>query len=170
MADKSGSPVFQRAIIVLPDSPAEMESVFVEKLRGKRYKVATIPFFAYNISLGDVVECRPDDEGIGLFVESVLSKSGNKTFRIAFDGDRGIDDPQGRRFRDFLDSHGLLYEIFPPVVFSVNVPVGFDVEALVKKLDSMLESVPDFRWELGDPDPEVNWDGSEIESMPPRGG
>lgn len=145
-----------------------MESVFVEKLRGKRYKVATIPFFAYNISFGDVVECRPDEEGIGLFVERVLAKSGNKTLRIAFDGDKGLDDPQGCRFREFLDDNGLLYEIFPPVVFSVNVPVGHDTDALVKKLDSMLGSVPHFRWEFGDPDPEVNWDGSEIEPGPPR--
>jgi hypothetical protein len=149
-----------RAVVPLQD-PADAESIFVARLRGRRYRCLSIPFWAYNLSLGDVIECRPDDDGEGLLVERVLSKSGNRTVRAGFKGPQAAQHPEGRRFRAWLGERHFGHEFWPPNLFAVNVPSA----AAYRQLTERLRQIPpaaEMIWEDGDPQPGVALDGSDI--------
>lgn len=141
--------------------PPKMENILVRKLRGNRYETLTIPFFAYNLSLGDVVECNPDEEGNGLFVEKVLKKSGNRTVRAGFTGHGYLEHPEGQKLRQYLRDHGLRHEIFKPALVAINVPPDFDYDDLVTRLNAMPKDAG-MEWEDGDPQPERQLDGSRV--------
>jgi len=141
--------------------PPKMENIWVRKLRGPRYENLTVPFFAYNLSLGDIVECRPDEDGIGLFIEKVLKKSGNRTVRVGFVGEGYLDHPEGVKLRKYLRKHGLRYEIFKPALLAINVPPDFDYDALAARLNAVPKDAG-MEWEDGDPQPNRNLDGSRV--------
>ena len=141
--------------------PPKMENIWVQKASGKRYETLTIPFFAYNLSRGDIVECRPDEDGIGLFVEKVLKKSGNRTVRVGFTGTGYLDHPEAVKLRNYLREHGLRYEIFKPALLAINVPSQADYDALVAQLNAVSKAAG-MEWEDGDPQPERNMDGSPM--------
>ena len=148
-----------RAVLPLRD-PADAESIFVARLRGHRYRCLSIPFWAYNLSLDDIIECRPDDDGEGLLVERVLGKSGNRTVRVGFTGPQRARHPETQHFRAWLDEHRFGYELAPPNLFAVNIPTP----AAYQQVTERLRQIPpgaDMIWEDGDPQPGVALDGSD---------
>src|SRR5215813_11870621 len=94
--------------------PPKVENILVQKLRGKRYEVQTIPFFAYNLSFGDFVECAPGEDDIGLCIEKVVKRSGNRTIRVGFIGKGNLDHPEAKKFRAYLRECDLRSEVFKP--------------------------------------------------------
>jgi len=148
-----------RALVVLYAGKS-VESIWVRKIRGKQYEVCSIPFFAYNMSLGDTVLCGPDEDGEGFFVERVLKKSGNRTIRVAFKAPEGGKHPEAIKFKRFLQRHHLEYDYNDIRVFSINVPS----EEVYEKLQARLQKIPESAqmvWEDGDPQPGVNLDGTD---------
>jgi len=145
------------ATLVLAGSK-KVENILVRRKRAPRWENLTIPFFAYNLSLGDIVECHPDEEGIGLFVEKVLRKSGNRTVRVGFAVDGYLDHPEGLKLKKYLRAHGLRFEIFKPALIAINVPPDFDYDVLASRLNAIHRSAS-IEWEDGDPQPARNLDG-----------
>lgn len=160
MGPKTNEPV--RAIVVLYEGET-VESIWVKKIRGKRYEVCTIPYFAYNLSLGDIVQCGPDEDGIGLFVEQVLKKSSNRTVRVGFRADEGGRHPEAKRFKRFLQRHDIEYDYDDVALFSMSVPSDEVYAKLQKQLKKISEDAQ-MIWEDGDPQPERYLDGTEKES------
>ena len=145
------------AILVLHGG-RDVENILVEKKKGRVYRVRTIPFWAYNLSFGDLVECRPDEDGEGLFIKRVTKKSGNRTVRVAFQGKGGVSCPEGVKLRRHLKGHKLAYEVFKPAMVAINVP-----SAAYDRLCDYLEKIPKSAKmiaEDGDPQPNRNLDGS----------
>jgi hypothetical protein len=72
-------------MVELPDPgpPNRMEQLWSRQLGPNRFEVCCIPFFAYDLALGDIVEtsAKPDFEFI---VERVLVPSGRYVFRVWF--------------------------------------------------------------------------------------
>lgn len=154
---KSNEP--ERALVVLHGGRS-VESIWVRKTRGKQYEVCTIPFFAYNLSLGDTVHCGSDEDGEGIFVERVLKKSGNRTVRVAFKAIEGGRHPEAIKFKRFLQRHRMEHDYNDIRVFSINVPS----EEVYEKLQTRLKKMPQSAqmvWEDGDPQPGVNLDGTD---------
>ncbi len=58
------------------------EELWARQMSDERFEICCIPFFIYDIHLGDVVRIRPRD-GKNL-VEGVLTPSGHHTFRVWF--------------------------------------------------------------------------------------
>ena len=148
-----------RAFVVLYGGKS-VESFWVKKIRGRQYEVCTIPFFAYNVSLGDIVRCAPDEDGEGLFVERVLKKSGNRTVRIAFKAVEGGRHPEALKFRQWLQRNKHDFDYNDIRLFSINVPsdeVYARIQARLKKINESAQMV----WEDGDPQPGVNLDGTD---------
>jgi hypothetical protein len=161
MRTLSGGRGAVRAVLPLQD-PADCESLFVTRLSGypHRYRCLSIPFWAYNLSLDDIVECRPGADGEGLFVERVPGKSGNRTVRVGFKGPQRARHPQPRHFRAWLDERQFGYEFLPPNLFAVNIPTP----AAYQQVTERLRRIPpgaDMIWEDGDPQPGVGLDGSD---------
>lgn len=62
-----------------------VETLWAFDLGDDRYRLDNMPFYAYSVSLGDVVYAPKDpDEGRATY-RSVLQKSGNRTVRVFFD-------------------------------------------------------------------------------------
>lgn len=135
-----------------------VETVWVEALGGDRYRLANIPFFAYGVSMGDVVEARwrpedlderdEDDEdsepyGFPYFV-GVLERAGHATLRLA--ADHSIDDEAVEVLRATLCALGCRVEGLPPRLLAIDVPPTQaldDVQALL--------AASGLAWENGDP-------------------
>jgi Domain of unknown function (DUF4265) len=149
----------QSAILVLEDG--DTENIWVRKIKKNQYEVLTIPFWAYNLSRGDIVECGTDEDGEGLFIEKVLKKSGNRTVRIAFKAKEGLDHPEALKLIRYLRDHKLLFEGFEPRLLSVNVPSESAYRQLIKRLEAVPKEA-EMIWEDGDPNPRKNLDGSDV--------
>jgi uncharacterized protein DUF4265 len=64
------------------DGTAEVETLWAVDLGNDEYKLDNCPFFAYGVSLHDVVYAPIDvDEGRAVF-QRILIKSGNRTIRV----------------------------------------------------------------------------------------
>jgi hypothetical protein len=60
------------------------ENLWASPLTKKRYRLESIPFFVYGVSLHDIVTASPDDHGVLQFGR-VLKSSGNRTLRARSD-------------------------------------------------------------------------------------
>src|SRR5581483_3641208 len=75
------------------------ELLWARRVNDDGFEILSIPFFAKNVSLGDVVAIRPDDAGVPMF-DRVLRSGGHSTYRVA------VDEATARRRHD--DYHALL--------------------------------------------------------------
>ncbi len=157
MIRKENEPV--RALVSLYGDE-NVESIWVRKVHGRKYKVCTIPFHAYNMSLGDIVQCVPDEDGIGLDVDRVLEKSGNRTVRVAFKAAEGGGHPEAVRFKHWLQRNKIEFDYNDIRLFSINVPSDDVYNKIQKRLKDIPKSA-EMVWEDGDPQPGVNIDGTD---------
>ena len=127
------------------DGTAEVETLFAFSLGQDRYKIDNCPFYAYYISLHDIVHAPFDDgEGFATFQE-VVSKSGNRTVRVIFDP----PVEPGNRSAETLNALAALgcgYEGANPKYFAVNVPPQVELQAVQALLMER-----EVEWESADP-------------------
>jgi Domain of unknown function (DUF4265) len=138
-----------------------MESIWVRKGRGKLCEVLAIPFYGYNISLGDIVSCSTDEDGEGLFIDKVVKKSGNRTVRVAFKAPEGGKHPEANKLVKYLKENGLKWDYNGVRVFSINVPSEDAYKGLIARLNRIPKSAQ-MMWEDGDPQPERTMDGEIV--------
>lgn len=67
------------------DGSFEVETLWSYDLGDDRYKIDNLPFFAYSVSLNDIVYAPVDPEDGRPTFQRVLTKSGNRTVRVFFD-------------------------------------------------------------------------------------
>lgn len=65
------------------DLPRKYEQLFVRQVTEDTFELCCIPFFLYDMSLGDVVRTVPRD-GRKYVVDGVVRPSGHVTFRVWF--------------------------------------------------------------------------------------
>lgn len=65
------------------DRPRRFEQLFARRVGEDRFEVCCIPFFLYDIALGDVVTTVPKD-GRKFVVDKVVEPSGRYVFRVWF--------------------------------------------------------------------------------------
>lgn len=72
--------------IILAPLPEEgrYEQLWCRDIGDDKFEVCCIPFFLYDIALGDIVQSSQQPEGKHLVVR-VLSRSGRSVFRVYFD-------------------------------------------------------------------------------------
>jgi hypothetical protein len=68
-----------RADIEEKDSPRRFEQLWARQVGERRFEVCCIPFFVYDLALGDEVETDPE-----YVIRSVVKPSGGYTFRAWF--------------------------------------------------------------------------------------
>lgn len=92
-----------RAFIEKIDDRSRWEQLWVRKIRQTSFEVCCIPFFVYELSLGDIVET---DSNFNL--QQVTERSGFHTFRVWIEES---DAPFDRvNFISLLIRYGALYE------------------------------------------------------------
>ena len=65
------------------DRPRRFEQLFARQIGGDRFEVCCIPFFLYDVALGDVVVTSPKDDR-KYVVARVVEPSGRYVFRVWF--------------------------------------------------------------------------------------
>jgi Domain of unknown function (DUF4265) len=128
----------------------EDEWLWGEPLGSGRYRLESIPFFAYGLSHGDVV--RAAGEGDMPRLEQVERKSGHRTLRIALGDEWDLERAEIHRFLDELLEMGCTYEAMPPKIVALDVPPELDVAAVIGRLQILFRDGV-LMWEWADPRP-----------------
>lgn len=71
------------SIVVVDLEDGHKEELWAKRLSKDRFEICCIPFFAYDIAPGDVIEARPSKAGRYLF-RRVVEDAGRHVFRIWF--------------------------------------------------------------------------------------
>ena len=68
--------------LLLAGPDGEVETPWAEKISDRLFRLDNMPFFAYGVSVDDIVEAEPtEDEGFFRFLR-VHQSSGNRTIRV----------------------------------------------------------------------------------------
>lgn len=101
------------------DTSKQFEQLWVRKRGSNEFEICCIPFFLYDIALGDLIETRPG-EGRQYIVNRVTEPSGRYVFRVWF-GDSSFPS---ELVADDLDKMGALLEWSSRNLLAVDVENG----------------------------------------------
>jgi hypothetical protein len=123
------------------DGTAEVETLWATPLGDDKYKLDNSPLYAYSVSWQDIVYAPfSTEEGLPTF-ERVLSKSGNRTIRVAFEFPAESD-----QVMKGLVALGCDYEGANTRYISVNIPPSVKLEIVRQYLIQCKAT-----WEHADP-------------------
>ncbi|WP_395685345.1 DUF4265 domain-containing protein [Caenimonas koreensis] len=127
------------------DGSAEVETLWAFELGSDRYRLDNLPFYAYGVSVADVVLAPfVVEEGFPTF-QRVLEKSGNRTIRVIFEPPLAVGN-QSRDLLDQLVALGVEYEGANSTYVVLNIPPKVDFQGVVTVLlDAHVQ------WEHADP-------------------
>lgn len=127
------------------DGSAEVETLWATPLGGDNYQLENSPFWAYGVSWQDIVRAPfAAEEGLPSF-SAVVSKSGHRTVRVAFDppiedGNESDNILQG------LITLGCSYEGANKKYLAINIPPEVKLEDVRTYLIEQVAT-----WEHADP-------------------
>ena len=142
-----------------------VETLWADVLGDDLYVLDNLPWYAYNVSLGDVVKARPDERGT-LRLERVDRKSGNRTVRVILQvvATGGELTSESERLLGALRARGCRYEGANKLFVAVNIPPSVELAEVVALLtDSGLD------WEYADPTYDDLFPNGDDETSPPEG-
>jgi len=127
------------------DGSFEIETLWAYDLGDNRYKIDNFPFYAYSVSVDDIVYAPVDPVDGRPTFQKVLTKSGNRTVRVVFDpsiepGNRSDEVLKG------LVALGCSYEGANSKYIAVNIPSPVDLNAV---RDYLIKCQA--QWEHADP-------------------
>lgn len=129
--------VMLRAIVDDVGPGENFEQLWSKRVGDDLFEICCIPFFVYDIALGDVVQADPES---GHVIRSVVRRSGNGVARVAVKRREDIEALHE-------DLHGLtarlgyLCEWFAPGYFAINLEPGRSHDLLFEELDRFGEPV-----------------------------
>lgn len=104
-----------------PEHP-RAESVNATSVGRGRYRINNVPFYARDVSLGDIVSGKESDGE--LWYQKTLEKSGNGTMRLF--SASGFEKGDARTVVDTLRERGFIFEFLGVKIAAASIPVGFD--------------------------------------------
>lgn len=133
--------------IALRGADDDVETLWADPLGDGLYRLDNLPWYAYRVSLGDVVEARPNETG-QLEMVRIVRKSGNRTLRVILaigETDRAWTF-ESRQTIERLQAFGCSHEGANKVLVALNAPAAVDLTAVADLLTSS-----GFEWEYADP-------------------
>ena len=115
------------------------EQLWTTRVGENRFELCCIPFFAYDLALGDVVRA---DAATGYVVQAVEQRSGNGVVRVAVKRLEDVDVVHVQ-LHDLLGRLEYLSEWFAPCYVAVNVEPGRSHDTLfagLAELGDIVES------------------------------
>ena len=113
------------------------EQLWTERVGDDRFELCCIPFFAYDMALGDVVRA---DAATGYVIQSVVQRSGNGVVRVAVKRPEDVDAVH-LRLHDLLGRLEYLCEWFSPGYVAISLEPGRSHEEIFVGLAELGESV-----------------------------
>lgn len=111
----------------------QAENIWTERLGPDSYRVDNIPFYAYGISLDDII-CAREQDGRLVF-EAVLSHSGHSTYRVFINDKAGVESSAFNLRWRALEQLGCSLEVAKKRWIAVDVPPQSDVFAVYRELE-----------------------------------
>jgi Domain of unknown function (DUF4265) len=112
------------------------ESMWGERLSSNEFRICNVPFFAYGISIDDVVAVAESPEG--LVLDRVLKRSGHSTFRVVVD--KSVSEEQFAELWKPLSSLGCSYESYDEPrdvrLFAIDVPPSARLDEVTLRLQA----------------------------------
>jgi len=102
------------------------------EVRLGRYQLRNSPFYAYEVSLEDIVEAERGEDGQLVF-KRVTIRGGHSTYRLVLE--REISSSDFQRHWEPLERLGCSYEGKDSRLLSVDVPARADVAAVFRLLE-----------------------------------
>ena len=138
------------------DRPAAGEFMWAKMIKGRpyHYEISNIPFFAYNIHLGDIVHAVPAGD-FQREVQGVVERGENTTVRVAWVPDAEGAAPTVEQLIQELSDMGVAIERAFDGYVAMSLPSCVDEELVVTMLDTAAQH-EDIHWEPG-LDEEVTW-------------
>jgi hypothetical protein len=128
------------------DGSANVETLWAFDLGDDRYRLDNSPFYAYSVSVGDVVFAPVDPDEERPIFKSVLEKSGNRTVRVILDPPLATGNSSDGVVQELL-SLGCSYEGANPGYLCIVIPREADFAAVCERLTKR-----EIQWEHADPD------------------
>jgi hypothetical protein len=137
-------PEYTKVVMVTGEGEVSyVETPWVVPVSDGHFRLENIPFYAYGISLGDILEATPADDDPRPLVRRVVTKSGNRTLRVL--ADEGAPSvPQS--LLDKIESVGCSYTGATPRYICINIPPIVPLDTVVAVLVKS-----HLRWEHADP-------------------
>jgi Domain of unknown function (DUF4265) len=128
------------------DGSANVETLWAFDLGEDRYRLDNSPFYAYSVSVGDIVYAPIDqNEGRPTF-SRVLEKSGNRTVRVILDPPVADGNSSDGTVKELI-ALGCSYEGANTTYLCIVIPKEADFAAVCTYLTSR-----GVQWEHADPD------------------
>lgn len=115
------------------DGPCRWEGLLARRISEDRARLAAIPFWVYNLDLGDEVALETAPNGAPVITD-VVADGGNYTYRVRFEG-AGEDDTRWRELAQALAPLGCWFDVRQPGFLAVSAP-GPDADAVLSYLDA----------------------------------
>lgn len=133
--------------VALSGPDGQVETLWAIARGDGRYELDNLPWFAYGVSVGDVIEASADEDGVLVF-RRVVQKSGNRTVRVMLEHTEAADQLtyESQRLLDQLQAAGCGYEGMRRILFAINVPPDVELRTVTEIL---IRS--GFEWEYADP-------------------
>lgn len=136
---------FDSTVLVKTTKDGEQftETLRAQPLCRNQYRLQSSPFYALDISVGDIVRATMVSGQCEF--KKVISKSGTCTVRVRFIEDV-LPDDENNKIIKALRSFGCQVDSLTPRFYSVNIPITIRLEAITSFLKDC-----DVPWEYGDP-------------------
>ena len=121
-----------------------VETPWAVSVGPNRYRLDNLPFYAYRVSWGDIIEAEVQSDSFPLFVR-VVEKSGNRTVRVILDPPAD-ESEESRASVEKLVTMGCSLEWANRKLVCVNVPPEVDLDEVANYLSSTGQT-----WEYADP-------------------
>jgi hypothetical protein len=122
------------------------ENLWASPLTNKRYRIESIPFFVYGVSLLDIVTASADEQGV-LHFGRLLESSGNRTLRARSD-DFAKKPSRRRKVIADLRLLGSDVEQLRSRLLGINVPPTVDLQTVKDSLTNDAR----VSWDYGNPE------------------
>jgi hypothetical protein len=96
------------------------EGLLARRLSGKRARICAVPFWVYDVNLGDEVALMDSAEGASV-VTGVVVDGGNHTFRVRFEH-AADDDVRWRELMVELEPFDCWFDVRSPGFLAVSAP------------------------------------------------
>jgi hypothetical protein len=126
------------------DPDVGYENLWAEKDEEGHYVIKSVPYFIYDISVGDRVRASEDNADRVLSFLERISHSGHTTIRVR-PATFTLEQAEGESLLQSLKSFGAVVETLPPRLVAVDIPNKAHVESITEFLTS--RSIP---WEWAD--------------------
>jgi hypothetical protein len=127
------------------DGPVAWEGLLARRLGEDRARLAAIPYWVYNLDLGDEVELTVAPNGAPV-ITGVAADSGNFTYRVVFE-DAADDDERWRELAQALSPLGCWFDVRSPAFLALSAP-GPEADAVTAYLHAR-EARGELRYETG---------------------